>query len=139
MTLKRTLALILLLQTSSIAYADSSFLIGKWKDQHQVKEPSCKDLELSQELHQFMCDVRKDFTKQLNSDVVEFTETQMVSTHLGVPSQPTNYKILSSTNKKIVIEMTDDRGKTSTMSLTRKGKRLCFEERKKQQCLIKVD
>lgn len=139
MTLKKILALVLLLQTTTFAYADSSFLIGKWKDQHQVKEASCKNLDLSQEMHRLMCDVRKDFTKQLNSDFVEFTDTQMVSTHLGSPTQPTNYKILSSTNKKIVIEMTDDRGKTAAMSFTRKGKRLCFEERGKQQCLTKME
>ena len=140
MTFKKILVLVLLLQTTTFAYGDStSFLIGKWKDQHQVKEASCKNLDLSQEMHQLMCDVRKDFTKQLNSDFVEFTATQMVSTHLRLPTQPTNYKILSSTNKKIVIEMTDDRGKTATMSFTRKGKRLCFKERGEQQCLIKID
>lgn len=139
MALKRTLALLFLLQTPSIVYADSSFLIGKWRDQHQEKEASCKDLDLSQEMHRLMCDGRKDFAKQLNSEFIEFTATQMVSTHMGLPTQPTNYKILSSTNKKIVIEMTDDRGKTATMSFTRKGKRLCFKEHGEQQCLIKID
>ncbi len=137
MTLIKRLAFILLLQTTDITYADSSFLIGKWKDQHQEKKASCEDLDLSQDMHQLMCDARKDVTNQLNSEFVEFTATQMVSSHL--PAQSTNYKILSSTTKKIVIEMTDDRGKTATMSFTRKGNRLCFKERGEQQCLIKID
>ncbi len=140
MSLKNLLVSILLLQASTIACAEpASFLIGKWKDQHQEKEASCHDLDLSQDMHPLMCDARKDVTNQLNSEFVEFTATQMVSTHLGLPTQPTNYKILSSTTKRIVIEMTDDRGKTATMSFTRKGKRLCFKERGEQQCLIKID
>ena len=138
MSLKNLLASVILLQASTIACAEpASFLIGKWKVQHQEKEGSCHDLDLSQDMHQLMCDARKDVTNQLNSEFVEFTATQMVCTHL--PTQPTNYKILSSTTKKIVIEMTDDRGRTAIMSFTRKGKRLCFKERGEQQCLIKID
>ena len=138
MSLKNLLASVILLQASTIACAEpASFLIGKWKVQHQEKEGSCHDLDLSQDMHQLMCDARKDVTNQLNSEFVEFTATQMVSSHL--PAQSTNYKILSSTTKKIVIEMTDDRGKTATISFTRKGKRLCFKERGEQQCLIKID